>query len=216
MLTEILFVLDRSGSMEATREAVISGFNAFLDGQRAMPGDVRVTLVQFDTISTEIEYEGAPLSTAPYLTRETFVPRAGTPLLDAIGGTITQQGARFARARHKPDKVILVILTDGAENSSVVYTRDDVVKLIERQRNEWNWTVIYIGAAESAITDAHHLGINGGQAIKYSGKSVGTRAVFGATNNLVNAIRSGEVGATYSAEDRTASDEIAEAYQGSK
>ncbi len=156
MITEIAFILDRSGSMETVRQAAIDGFNKFLLHQQATPGNTRLTLVLFDDW-IETHYHSIPICEAVPLTHETFVPRNSTSLLDAIGDTMEVLGQRFAAMpeAHRPDRVILAILTDGKENSSERFTWKQVATNISHQTQKYGWEFLFLGAGVETITNAN-------------------------------------------------------------
>lgn len=146
-LTEIAFVMDRSGSMEAMKAEAIGGFNAFIESQKQLPGDVRFTLILFDN-----EYlkpiDHIPLATVAPLTDKTFEPRGTTALLDAMGRTVEEIGERLAKTpeAERPGKVIIACMTDGEENASQKYTNKKVAKMIEHQRTTYSWEFVFLGA----------------------------------------------------------------------
>ncbi len=135
--THITVILDRTGSMQAIRDDTIGGYNAFLDTQRQAPGAPTLTLVQFDSQDPyEIVHQFTPLAGVPKLTRETYVPRGGTPLLDAMGRGINDLEQQMASLEDadKPSRVVLVIVTDGQENASREFRRDQIVEMIRRKK----------------------------------------------------------------------------------
>ena len=146
-LTEIAFVMDRSGSMETMKSEAIGGFNHFLDEQKKEPGDVRFTLVLFDNEYLK-PFDHMPLAEVPYLTNETYQPRASTALLDAMGRTIDEIGKRLATTpeHERPSKVIIACMTDGFENSSRVYPNAKVAQMIEHQSTVYSWEFVFLGA----------------------------------------------------------------------
>jgi len=146
-LTEIACVIDRSGSMEAMKAEAIMGFNAFLAEQKMAPGDVRFTLVLFDNEYLKV-VDHQPLQSVQPLTDKTFEPRGTTALLDAMGRTIDEIGARLAKTaeQDRPSKVIIACMTDGEENSSKHYSNDKLAKMIEHQRTQYSWEFIFLGA----------------------------------------------------------------------
>jgi Mg-chelatase subunit ChlD len=156
MITEIAFILDRSGSMETVRQAAIDGFNEFLLHQQAASGHIRLTLVLFDDW-IETHYHSIPICEAVPLTHETFVPRNSTSLLDAIGDTMEVLGQRFATMPevHRPDRVILAILTDGRENSSERFTWEQVTANISHQTQKYGWEFLFLGAGVETIATAN-------------------------------------------------------------
>jgi hypothetical protein len=146
-LTEIIFVLDESGSMGSVRSDVIGGFNTFLKDQKEIPGDAVLTLVKFDTEYTKLE-EGTLLENVKELDNERYSPNGMTALLDAVGKTINEVTSRHATLEEdeRPAKTILVVFTDGGENSSTEF-RDvkEVMKMV-KEREEAGWEVLFMGA----------------------------------------------------------------------
>ena len=171
----------------------IGGFNEFLTKQKAIPGDAKMTLVQFDNEYEKV-YEAVPLKEAKPLDGKTFVPRGSTALLDAIGTTINAQGQRFDSAKDKPGKVVVAIFTDGEENSSHEFTRDQVFSLIDSQRTKWGWDFYFLGANQDAIKSAAKIGIRANQAITYDASAGGVAA---AMSVLSVATQSSRGGSTY-------------------
>lgn len=173
--------------MESIRDATIDGFNEFLSAQRSVPGKTRWTLTQFDKNSwwndsaassdIEVVYRDVKGRDVPKLSRATFEPRGSTPLLDAVGATLTSIKAK------KKQLVVVVILTDGMENASTEYTREAVQKLT-KEREEWGWQFVYLGANQDAFAEAQGLGIMQGTVTQYAATdagTVGTYAVAAAT-----------------------------------
>jgi hypothetical protein len=191
-LADLTIVLDRSGSMSAVKADTIGGFNTFLRDQQQVPGDARLTLVQFDT-EYEFVHRGAPIRDVPPLNDTTFVPRGGTALLDAVGRAINEAGARLAAIPEadRPGKVIFVILTDGGENSSTEYTRDRVFQMISHQREKYAWEFVFIGANQDAIAAGQSLGIAKGSSMTYAANAVGTQSAFASTSNNLRSYRTG-------------------------
>src|SRR4029079_5782516 len=153
-------ILDRSGSMEAIASDVIGGFNRFLTDQQSEPGECRLSLVQFDD-QYEVVYSSQSIADALPLTPETFQPRGTTALLDAIGRTIDATGARLQALdeSERPDRVLIVIVTDGLENASTDYTRERVFKMISTQQNVFNWSFLFMAANQDAIEEGGKVGI---------------------------------------------------------
>ena len=150
---EIIIVMDRSGSMESVKSDTIGGFNAFLKKHKeAAKGEVLVTLAQFDD-RYDIVYSGNPVWTAPLLTNGTYVPRGMTALYDAVGRTINEVGSRLERTPDydRPSKIIFVILTDGAENSSKEFSQSQVQEMIKHQQEKYSWQFVFLGADQDAF-----------------------------------------------------------------
>jgi len=205
-LTDITLVLDRSGSMQACAESTIAGVNTFLRDQRATPGSAKFSLVQFDNEYQSL-YEGKDIRGALDLSGETFVPRGGTALLDAIGRTINRTGERLRALAEadRPGKVIFVIVTDGAENASEEFTREKVNEMIQHQRDRYQWDFVFIGANQDAIKTAAGMGIGAANSLTYVQNAVGTQSAFESLTRSVSNVRSGVVGsASFNAGDREA------------
>ena len=164
----IAVVLDRSGSMQTVKADTEGGLRAFLAAQHDAPGDTVVSLYQFDT-SYDIVYENTPLAEVPAFT---LIPRGGTALLDAVGRTITTVGAQLAAMPEadRPGEVIVVILTDGEENSSREFRLDAVKKLITEQQDTYGWQFVFLGADQDAFAAAAGMGIRRDTTLSYSGE----------------------------------------------
>ena len=204
-LTEISVVLDRSGSMEARKADTIGGFNAFLESQQALPGECSISLYQFDH-HYEAVYEGIPVAKAPKLTDTTFVPRGNTALLDAVGRTINSVGARLAALpeEERPEKVLVVIQTDGQENASHEFTNQQIKDMISHQRDHYQWQFIFLGADENAFFVAASMGIARGQGLWYSADNIlgATQAINSFASNYRASSRSGAQALAFSDEER--------------
>ena len=199
-LTHIGVLVDRSGSMNMIRSDTEGGLRTFLQEQAAQPGEARVSLAQFDNYFESV-YENAPIESVHY----TLVPRGMTALLDAIGVFITDLGAMLAKIDEadRPSKVVVVILTDGAENSSREWTVEKVRELVTQQERDYNWEFVFMGANIDAIATAGQFGIKADNAIDYGATKAGVGNVFAAASNYVSTTRSGVV-ASFSDADRRA------------
>lgn len=164
-LRHVVIVLDRSGSMESVKADTEGGLKAFLDAQHDAPGGTVVSLYQFDT-EYEAVYENVAVANVPDFKLR---PRGGTALLDAIGRTINTVKAQIKAmdADDRPGEVVLVILTDGEENSSREYTLSAVKQLIEKRRAK-GWQVVFLGADQDAITVAANMGIGHNTTLSYA------------------------------------------------
>ena len=191
-LTQITFVLDRSGSMMMVASDTIGGFNSFLAQQRTLPGRAEVTLVQFDH-EYEIVYDGLPLEQVPDLTAETYKPRGSTALLDAIGRAVLTTESRIGALSEseRPGRVIVVVLTDGAENMSREFNADQVRGLVHRYLAKGDWDFVFLGADLSAVESARNLGVAAANSAVYAGSAVGTRQAFDTVSGAVGSYRSG-------------------------
>jgi hypothetical protein len=188
--TEILFLLDRSGSMESIAQAAIDGFNRFLAEQAAEPGLARLTLVLFDD-QYESPVVSTPLAEVLPLDDHGFVPRGMTALLDAIVRGIDDLGQRLAAmpADQRPATVIVAILTDGMENASHHHNIHDVQQRIRHQSEVYNWQFFFLGANQDAIASAAALGIHGNNASNYVGDSHGQHASSASISRKTKALR---------------------------
>lgn len=167
--TEIVILLDRSGSMQSIGKATVEGFNTFLNEQKNADGEAFVTLVQFDD-RYEMNYESLPVKDAtPLILGENFVPRGSTALIDAIGKTIEDLNT--------DRDVVFVIITDGEENASVTYKREAIMKMIETQ-TEAGWKFLFLAANQDAIKAGGTIGIKGSNSINYSSTADSTINVF--------------------------------------
>lgn len=184
MNTEILIILDRSGSMHALTKDVIGGFNSFIDSQRTLPGEARVTLVQFSDASSLI-YEAKPLAEVGEMT--TFKPGGSTALLDAIGQTLDRQGKRIAGEKWAKS-VVVVIITDGEENASHEYSNARIREMIAHAENH-DWKFIYLGANQDAFAVGTSLGISKGMTMSYAANAVGTQTMYSTVDAFVRTAR---------------------------
>lgn len=190
-VTEIVAILDRSGSMDAICEDAIGGFNAFLSEQQALPGKATLTLVLFDHQYFMV-HNAKPLADVEPLTNETYRPRGTTALLDAIGRTIDTVLNHRKKMAEKdiPSKTILVVLTDGLENASSDYTRDRVMTMIgEVQKN--CWAVEYLAANQDAIQTGQSIGVKAQACTNFVADSKGTRQAYQNASRSVTSYRTG-------------------------
>jgi uncharacterized protein YegL len=190
--TELVCVLDRSGSMENIRQDAIGGFNAFLAGQRKVAGTAAVTLVLFDN-EYEVVHAAVDLSVVQDLTAKTFVPRGSTALLDAVGRTINDVGARLAKMdeQDRPEKVMVCILTDGQENVSREFTTAKIKDMIEHQRTKYSWEFAFLAANQDAFATAGSLGINSSFTANFVATGAGTRQAYACLDSMAVGYRKG-------------------------
>jgi Mg-chelatase subunit ChlD len=195
MKTDITVILDKSGSMEVRRTDAIGGFNALVDDQKVQPGVAALSLVQFDT-SYQVTFTGKAPIDVPALTMETYTPSGGTALLDAMGKTISATGERLAAMREadRPQKVIVVIITDGEENSSHEFTYPQVNEMICHQRDVYKWEFIFVGTNQDAIASASKIGIAAHSALTYGTSGRAARAAMSAVAASVSERRAGKSG----------------------
>ncbi len=177
-VTEIIFILDRSGSMGGLESDTIGGFNTFITNQQKEAGETLLTTILFDN-HYEVLWDHVPAAVARLTDKEYYV-RGSTALLDAVGRTIQsvdQRLTRTPRAEH-PDKVIFVITTDGYENSSREFTYEKVRAMIEHQKNMHGWEFIFLGANIDVMKEAENLGISEEDAVAFEASSEGLQGVY--------------------------------------
>ncbi len=177
--TDITIILDRSGSMSSVKDDTIGGFNNFLSEQQKIEGEAVLSLVQFDD-QYETVYLDKDINSAAKLTDATFQPRGMTALFDAVGRTINSVGARLSALTEseRPDKVLLVIMTDGFENSSREFNAAKVGEMIKHQRDVYNWQFMFIGANQDAVLSAQEINIPAAAALTYAANEKGTRVAY--------------------------------------
>jgi hypothetical protein len=205
--THITVILDRTGSMESIRDDTIGGFNAFLKAQQEQAGAATLSLAQFDSQDPyEVIHNFREISTVPVLTHATFVPRACTPLLDAMGRGINdlEQNLAEMAPENRPGKVVVVIITDGHENSSREFRKDQVERMVQDKQQKLDWQFVFLSADLAGIDDALSAGVEHRRAMAFSATPKGTRAAFCAVSERIADYRN-EVAdeIAFSDEDRT-------------
>lgn len=183
-LTELVFILDRSGSMAGLEADTIGGFNAMLDKQRALEGRCRITTVLFDN-DYELLHDGVDLAEVSPLTEEQYFVRGTTALVDAIGRTIGKITAR----RDEAGSVLFVIMTDGMENASREFTADRVRQLIEFRQADYGWEFLFLGANIDAVQTADQYGIRGSRAQNWHHDAKGVQGNFWSLNEAITNLR---------------------------
>ena len=189
-LTEIVFILDRSGSMAGLEEDTIGGFNAMIEKQRQEPGEAVVSTVLFDSESTII-HDRVDIQRVAPMTRKEYYVRGCTALLDAVGGAIHHIGNvhKYAREEDRPEKTLFVITTDGMENASRKYTYDRLKAMIERQKERYGWEFLFLGANIDAAREAARFGISEDRAANYNADSVGTNVIYETVSEAITQVR---------------------------
>jgi uncharacterized protein YegL len=177
--TEIICVIDRSGSMSSIKTDAIGGFNTFLEEQKKEEGTASVSLVLFNT-EYEMPVNNVEISKVEPLTNKTFVPAGSTALLDAVGKTINEVGARLSKTEEseRPENVIICILTDGEENSSREFTLPKIKEMIEHQRKVYDWEFIFLAANQDAFAEAGRMGISADSTSNFFASSEGTKEAY--------------------------------------
>ncbi|MBV6501391.1 MAG: hypothetical protein CJBNEKGG_03902 [Prosthecobacter sp.] len=209
---EIAYVLDRSGSMQPMQEPAVAAFNDFLKAQLEVPGEARLTLVQFDD-QYEVPVAAMRLQDVPQLTAVTYVPRGSTALLDAIGRTIKDLDTRLQKlpTAQQPAQVILAIFTDGMENASTEYTAKHISDLIHLYRTEKGWEFLFLAANQDAISTAAAMNMAQGTSGNVHFSHSGIRSTGKALARKVRASRlktSGTMDAAAIADDTKSLDQL--------
>lgn len=189
-LTELVFILDRSGSMAGLEGDTIGGFNAMMEKQKREPGETLVSTVLFDHTS-QVIYDRVPLENLQPLTEKEYFVRGSTALLDAVGGAIHHIGNvhKYAREEDVPEKTLFVITTDGMENASCRYDYDRVKAMIRRQQERYGWEFLFLGANIDAAQEAGRFGIRPECAADYHADSRGTRVIYESLSQAVCQVR---------------------------
>ena len=190
-MTELVFILDRSGSMSGLETDTIGGFNSMIDKQKREASEALVSTVLFDNESVVI-HDRLPLEKVPPMTEREYFTRGCTALLDAVGGAIHHIGNihKYARREDVPEKTMFIITTDGYENASRRYDYETVRRMIQRQKEKYGWEFLFLGANIDAVETAGRIGISPDRAANYNCDSEGTRLNYEAMDAAVSAVRS--------------------------
>ena len=206
--TELVFILDRSGSMAGLESDTIGGFNSMIEKQKKQDGLCYVSTLLFDDES-EVLHDRVKLGDVPKMTDKDYTVRGCTALIDAIGGAIHHIGNihKYARKEDVPEHTMFIITTDGQENASHRYTSAQVKKMIERQKEKYGWEFLFIGANIDAVETAARYGISKDRAVNYNADGEGTHILYESVERAVHCIR------TNACLDSDWSDEINADYQ---
>lgn len=189
-LTELVFILDRSGSMSGLESDTIGGFNSLIRKQKKEEGEALISTVLFDD-QTEVLYDRIPLSRIQPMNETQYFVRGCTALLDALGDAIHHIGNihKYAREEDRPEKTIFIITTDGMENASHRYGYEKVKNMVERQRNQYGWEFLFLGANMDAISVSERFGIQAGRAVNYECDSEGTQLNYEVLSKTISKVR---------------------------
>ena len=207
--THITVLLDRTGSMQDIRADVVGGFNAFVDTHKAAPGEATLTLVQFDSQDPyELIYAAMPINDVPALTLAQYVPRASTPLYDAMGRAIGALDAKLQAtpAGWRPQKIIFVVVTDGQENASVQFHRAQVMALMDAKKKA-GWDFVFLSADVAALQDAQAMGVDASASLHFGKSAKGSRQAWASVAEKSVLRRAGAASVAFDAGDRAAQDD---------
>lgn len=189
-LTELVFIIDRSGSMSGLESDTIGGFNSMIRKQKQAEGEALISTVLFDNVS-EVLHDRVNVKDIQSMTEHDYTVRGTTALLDAIGGAIHHIGNvhKYARQEDVPEHTMFVITTDGMENASRYYSSDKVKKMIERQKVKYGWEFLFLGANIDAVETASHFGIGADRAVNYNCDSEGTALNYEVVSDAICSVR---------------------------
>ena len=189
-LTELVFILDRSGSMSGLESDTIGGFNAMIEKQKKEPGEAYVSTVLFDNES-RVLHDRVNLTEVPKMTDRDYTVGGCTALIDAIGGAIRHIAGihKYARPEDVPEKTMFIITTDGMENASRRFSSDQVKRMIEKEKSKYGWEFLFIGANIDAVETARHFGIERDRVANYVSDSQGTSILYESVTEAVSQVR---------------------------
>lgn len=189
-ITELVFILDRSGSMSGLEKDTIGGFNSMIEKQKKQDGECYVSTVLFDNES-EVVHDRVKLSEIKPMTEDDYYVRGCTALIDAIGGAIHHIGNihKYARPEDVPEHTMFIITTDGMENASHRYTSDKVKDMIKHQKEKYGWEFLFIGANIDAVETAAQYGINSDRAVNYNADEKGTKILYATVSESICRMR---------------------------
>ena len=189
-LTELVMIIDRSGSMSGMEESTIEGYNKLLKEQKAIEGEVLVSTVLFDH-EVEVLHDRLPIRKVNYLTHRDYQTRGCTALLDAVGGAIHHIARlhKHTNPKYRPGRTLFVIITDGMENASRRYTYPQVKQLIDKEKEKYDWEFLFLGANIDAARDAGRMGIDAYHAVDYHSDARGTQLNYEVLSRAVGSVR---------------------------
>ncbi len=189
-ITELVFILDRSGSMAGLESDTIGGFNAMIEKQKKENSECYISTVLFDNVS-EVLHDRVNLSDIKPMTDKEYTVRGCTALIDALGGAIHHIGNihKYARPEDVPEHTMFIITTDGMENASQRYSSEQVKRMIERQKEKYGWEFLFIGANIDAVETARRYGINEDRAVNYNADAKGTGILYESVACAVSNVR---------------------------
>lgn len=193
-LTEMVFILDRSGSMGGKEEDTIGGFNSLIEKQKKEDGECLVSVVLFDN-EIDVLYDRVPIKKMGIMTEKEYYTRGSTALLDAMGGAIHHIGNvhKYAREEDIPARTVFVITTDGMENSSRVYTAQKVRQMVRLEQDKYGWEFLFLGANIDAVETARTYGLRDGHAVRFHNDKEGIGLNYTVVSETVAKIRKGSM-----------------------
>lgn len=191
--TSINVIIDKSGSMSHLATDTIGSFNSFLAEQKAVPGDAVLTLCTFNT-DYSLVHDFVELKSIPDLNSKTYYPSGSTALLDAMGTTINALGTKLSAMpeEERPSKVIFLIITDGQENASKLFTKDQISSMVQHQKDVYSWEFVFMGANIDAIGEGSALGIAATNSMNYAATSAGTHQLYESVSRNMTTYRGGQ------------------------
>ena len=189
-LTEIVFILDRSGSMAGLEPDTIGGYNSMIEKQKNEKGEALISTILFDN-ETEVLHDRVPIGKIEPITEKEYFVRGSTALLDAVGGAIHHIASihKYAREEDVPEKTLFIITTDGMENSSREYSYDKVKKMVEKRKEKDHWEFIFMGANIDAVSVANKFGVDRSRAVTYECDGAGTALNYKVMSKMVSCAR---------------------------
>ena len=189
-LTEVVFILDRSGSMRGLEADTIGGFNSLIEKQKKEEGEALISAVLFDD-RCEVLYDRVPVDRVEPMTDRQYYVRGCTALLDAVGGAIHHIGQvhKYAREEDRPEKTLFIITTDGMENASRTYDYRKVKGMVERQTEKYGWEFLFLGANIDAVETASHFGIRSERAVTFQNDAMGQAKCYSGISEAMTNLR---------------------------
>ena len=191
MKAEIVFLLDMTGSMWKIKEDAIGGFNQFVQEQQKVDGEADMTLILFNSYKYNKLFEGRDIQHVPLLNEESYRPDHFTPLLDSLGRAINETDERIKKQDLKAEKVIFVVLTDGEENDSKEYSKQQVLDMVKDKQDNSKWEFIYLGANQDSFAEAGALGFRKANISNYAPTGQGVRSAYNISSSLTSTYRTG-------------------------
>jgi len=188
--TELVFILDESGSMSGLVSDTIGGFNSMIEKQKKEEGECLVSTVMFNE-AQKVVYDRVPISQIQQLTDKEYCPGGCTALIDAMGGAIHHMGNvhRYAREEDRPAHTVFVITTDGLENASRRYSADKVRQMVEHQKGKYGWEFLFLGANIDAVVTARQYGIDESRAVRFNNDPTGVAVNYVTVSEAVTSVR---------------------------